>query len=89
MANFALIFTNRSQTETSLALLLRPNRMLWAILVGTVGVLALVVYLPGLRSMFSFGPLHRDDLAVCLLAGVGTFIAMAIVKRGMVRKRRS
>jgi P-type Ca2+ transporter type 2C len=81
MANFALIFTNRSQTERSLNLLLRPNRTLWVILVGTVGLLALVVYLPGLRSMFSFGPLHRDDLAACLLAGVGTFLAMAIVKR--------
>jgi len=31
--------------------------------------------------MFAFGPLHADDLAVCLSAGIGTFLALALLKR--------
>jgi len=82
-ANFALIFINRSQHETVLAGFRRPNPMLWGVLVATLVVLAVVVYLPGLRTIFAFGPLHADDITVCLSAGVGTFLALALLKRGI------
>jgi Ca2+-transporting ATPase len=79
--NFALIFINRSQHGTPLAGLRRPNPMLWAVLAATLTVLAVVVYLPGLRAMFAFGPLHADDFTVCLSSGIGTFLALAFLKR--------
>jgi Ca2+-transporting ATPase len=82
-ANFALIFINRAQHGTMLAGLRRPNRMLWGMMVITLIVLAVVVYLPGLRTMFGFGPLHADDFAVCLSAGIGTFITLALLRQGV------
>ncbi|HME70495.1 MAG TPA: cation-translocating P-type ATPase [Myxococcota bacterium] len=80
-ANFALIFINRSGVGTLFAGLWRPNPILWAVIVAALSVLAVVVYLPGLRTMFAFGPLHADDLTVCLSAGIGTFLALALLKR--------
>jgi Ca2+-transporting ATPase len=82
-ANFALIFINRFQHGTVLTGLRRPNPMLWGVMAITLAVLAVAVYLPGLRTMFAFGPLHADDFAICLCAGVGTFLALALLKRGM------
>jgi Ca2+-transporting ATPase len=81
-ANFALIFINRSQHGTVLRGLLRPNPLLWAVMGVTLTVLAIVVYLPGLQTMFAFGPLHSDDFIVCLSAGIGTFLTLALLKRG-------
>jgi len=81
-ANFALIFINRSQHGTLLRGLRRPNPLLWAMVGVTVIVLALVVYLPGLRTLFAFGPLHADDFTICLSAGIGTLLVLALLKRG-------
>ena len=80
-ANFALIFINRSHHGTAIAGLRRPNPMLWAVLATTITVLAVVIYLPGLRALFAFGPLHADDFTVCLSSGIGTFLALVILKR--------
>jgi len=81
-ANFALIFINRSQHGTVLRGLRRPNPLLWVVMGVTLTVLAIVIYLPGLRTIFAFGPLHADDFVVCLSAGIGTFLTLALLKRG-------
>jgi Ca2+-transporting ATPase len=81
-ANFALILINRSQSGTVLACLRRPNPMLWGVILVTLTVLGVVVYLPGLRVLFAFGPLHADDFIVCLAAGIGSFLSLALLKRG-------
>jgi Ca2+-transporting ATPase len=82
-ANFALIFINRAHHGTVIASLRRPNMMLWGMMLITLIVLAVVIYLPGLRTMFAFGPLHADDFTICLSAGIGTFLALALLKRGV------
>ncbi len=68
-ANLALILTNRSWTRTIVSMLREPNRALWWVVGGAALFLALVLYVPVLRDLFRFAPLHTVDLLICLIAG--------------------
>ena len=70
VANICLILTNRSWTRTALAMFRVPNRSLKWVIGGAVAFLALVLAAPLLRDLFHFGPLHHDDLALCVVVGV-------------------
>ena len=69
IANLALILTNRSWSRTLPTILRSPNTAWWWVVGGALGFLALVLYLPFLRSLFRFALLHANDVAVCLAAG--------------------
>lgn len=69
VANLGLILTNRSWSGLGRAPR-RQNRAFWWVTGGAVVFLALVIYLPGLRTLFRFAPLHPIDIALCLGAGV-------------------
>jgi len=69
VANLGLILTNRSWSRTIPAMMKEPNRALWWVAGGATAFLAMVVYLPFLRDLFHFAPLHTLDLPICLLAG--------------------
>ncbi len=68
-ANLGLILANRSWSKTILATLRIPNAAVWWVLGGASLFLALVLYLPFLRSLFSFNFLHIIDIVICLVAG--------------------
>ena len=70
VANLGLILTNRSWSRTIMATLRSPNTALWWVLGGASVFLALILYLPFLRNVFSFEYLHPFDLAICLVTGV-------------------
>lgn len=70
IANLCLILTNLSWSRTILATLRSPNKALWFVLTGTIIFLGLVLYIPFLRSLFSFDVLHSIDLWICLAAGI-------------------
>jgi Ca2+-transporting ATPase len=70
VANLGLIFTNRSRSGGGLASLKRKNRALWWVTSGAIAFLALVIYVPGLRDLFRFAPLHVLDVVLCVTAGV-------------------
>jgi Ca2+-transporting ATPase len=69
IGNLALILTNRSWTRTIPSMLRAPNAALWWVMAGAVAFLGLVLYVPTLRELFHFAPLHTRDLVLCLLAG--------------------
>ena len=69
VANLGLILTNRSWSRTIPAMMKEPNSALWWVVGGAAAFLALVIYVPFLRDLFHFAPLHLIDLAICLLAG--------------------
>ena len=86
LANVGLIIVNRSFRSSLSDAILRPNAALW-ILVGTVGaVLAAAIYWVPLRTLFHFGPLHWDDLAVCAAAGLGLIIVLEAGKKFLARR---
>jgi P-type Ca2+ transporter type 2C len=69
LANLGLILSEGSTTRLNLKILRSPNPALWWVLGGGVFFLAIVLYVPIVRQLFSFSFLHPIDLAICLLGG--------------------
>lgn len=80
IANLGLILTNRSWSRSILTTLRSPNAALWWVIGGAILFLALVIYVPFLRSLFRFTVLHPIDLAVCLMAGIASVLWFEILK---------
>lgn len=69
-ANLMLIITNLSWRDNAWVILKGGNRALWWILGGTILGMIGLFYMPFLRSIFHFSPLHLDDLSLTFAAGV-------------------
>ena len=87
VANFGLIFANRSWSQTIWSTLRTPNPALWSVLVGTILFLGLALYVPFLRELFHFSTLHADDLAISILAGLVSVLWFEGLK--VLRQRRA
>jgi Ca2+-transporting ATPase len=68
--NLALISANRSWSLSFWAILRRPNAAIWWVIGGALLLLCLVLYIPLLRGLFKFVPLHPIDLGICLMAAL-------------------
>ena len=80
VANIALILTNRSWTRTFLQILSTPNKAVWYVVVGALGFLSLALFTTYGRTLFRFGMLHGDDLAICFGAGVASVLWFELLK---------
>jgi Ca2+-transporting ATPase len=69
IGNLWLILANRSWSTTLLTSLRTPNPALWWVIGATLGFLAFVLYVPGLREVFGFTYLHANDVLLALAAG--------------------
>jgi Ca2+-transporting ATPase len=58
----------------------RPNAALWWIVGTAASLLVLAVTWPPAERLFSFGPLHADDLGVTLAAGVSVLVVVEVLK---------
>jgi Ca2+-transporting ATPase len=76
----ALIFVNRSFSVSLVTAFTRPNTALKYVLVVVVGILALTLAWPAAARLFRFGPLHADDLALTLGAGVVVLLILEALK---------
>jgi P-type Ca2+ transporter type 2C len=76
----ALIFVNRS-FASSLMAALRPNRALVSVLAGVAAILGISLAWPVTAALLRFGPLHADDLAVTLGAGLAVLVTLELLKR--------
>ncbi len=75
-----LIFVNRSFSASIVTAFRRRNAALrWVMLVVAV-MLGVTLLLPFAQRMFRFGPLHADDLAVTVAAGLATIIILEFLK---------
>lgn len=72
MANLALIFVNRSWTQTILGSLRKPNAALWWVTAGTFGVLALLLFVPGVRGLFHMSVLEPAPMSIAVVAGLAS-----------------
>jgi Ca2+-transporting ATPase len=85
----SLIFVNRSFGASLVTALRRPNRTLVLVLVAVVTMLSLTLLWPSARELFRFGPLHVDDLAVAVGAGVVVLVLLEALKLLYARWRPS
>ncbi|MBI5320466.1 cation-translocating P-type ATPase [Bradyrhizobium sp.] len=76
----SLIFVNRSFTSSLVEAFTRPNRTLALIIVFVTAMLALSLAWPAAASLFRFGPLHADDLAITVAAALVSLVLLEISK---------
>ncbi len=69
-----LISANRSWSRGIFGSLRSPNFAFWWVMTGALVFLAAVLYIPALRDIFRFAALHPNDLAICLGAGLLSFL---------------
>jgi len=86
IGNLWLILANRSWSTTLLASLRTPNSALWWVIGGTLGFLAFVLYVPGLREVFGFTYLHANDVLLALAAGAAGIAWFELFKWAKGRK---
>ena len=81
IANLSLVFINRSWTRSLWQTLRLPNRALWRVTGAALLLLAVVLYVPPVRGLFRFAPLHAPDLIFCATAGVVSVLWFELFKR--------
>jgi Ca2+-transporting ATPase len=86
IGNLWLILANRSWSGPLLASLRTPNPALWWVIGGTLGFLAFVLYVPGLREVFDFATLHTNDVLLALVAGAAGIAWFELFKWAKGRK---
>jgi Ca2+-transporting ATPase len=75
-----LILINRSFGASVWSAVRRPNPTLLWILLAIAAILTLTLAWPPAAHLFRFGPLHVDDLALTLAAGVIVFACLDLLK---------
>ncbi len=80
IANLGLILSNRVWSKNLIASFRNKNTALYIIIAATLALLTLVLFVPFLRNLFSFGILHPNDLALCFGAGVACILWFEAVK---------
>jgi Ca2+-transporting ATPase len=76
----SLILVNRSFSTSLVAAFRRPNPALAWILSAVTAILGLSLFWPAASALFRFGPLHADDLAMTLAAGIVVLIVLETLK---------
>jgi Ca2+-transporting ATPase len=75
-----IILVNRSWTRSAISMMRVPNPALWWVLSGAVIFLGAILTIPALQRLFSFAPLHPDDLTLSVAAGVVCLVWFELLK---------
>ena len=79
LANLGLILTNRFRSGILRGFYTR-NVAFWIITAATIVFLALVIYVPALRSLFKFEILHLNDILIVVSGGLIAIFACELIK---------
>lgn len=80
-ANIGLTLINRAFHRRSLfALLMRDNHVLWIVFAAVSVTLTTILTWPPLRSLFRFGPLSAEDIAIASATGIVVLVVLNIAK---------
>ena len=81
VGNIAMILAGRSFSTSIVRALSRLNPVLWTVLGVDAALLTAILGWPALRELFRFGPLHPDDLLLCIGVGFATLLVLELLKR--------
>jgi Ca2+-transporting ATPase len=70
LGNLFLILTNRSWSQSIVSILRARNKAMMWVFGGAILFLALVLYVPFLRGLFSFDMLSAVDVLICIGAAI-------------------
>lgn len=79
-ANIFLTLENRSLHLSLFRTIRQPNKLIPLIIAITIAITALLLYVPLLRSLFSFQPPHPRQLLFCIAVGILSVIWFELVK---------
>jgi P-type Ca2+ transporter type 2C len=79
--NAGLVLVNRSESRSLLAAFRQRNPALWWMLGATSAILAAILLIAPARHLFGFGPLHGDDVAIAVAAGITALLLLDLLKR--------
>ena len=82
ISNLALIFINRSDTNSVLSTLKIPNPALWWISSSTIIMLSLVMTLPFFHKLFQFCYVHPKHIIYCITATILCIVMLEGLKKG-------
>ena len=80
MTIVGLIFVNRSFSSSIVTAVTRRNPALRWVLFSVTAMLGVTLLWPFARALFRFGPLHWNDLAVTLAAGIVVLVVLEFTK---------
>lgn len=80
LGNLGLIYVNRSQSRLIINTIRERNVALWLITFGVITGLCLVLYIPLLRNLFSFGSPDPFELLLCFVAALVSILWFEIFK---------
>jgi P-type Ca2+ transporter type 2C len=80
LSNIGLILSNRFTSSNVIASLRSENKTLWWILGAAVVLLGLVLYVPPVRSLFTFGALQLSDIGLCIGIGLISIVGCEFIK---------
>lgn len=89
LGNIAVILAGRSFSTSVIRAFTRPNPVLWTVLGVDAILLATILSWPPMRNLFRFGPLHADDLGLCVAVGFGILLVLELLKRPFRRALRA
>ena len=81
LGNLGLILAQRSWSGGLTAALRRRNAAFWWIGAGATALLAATLWIPALRDLFRFSPLHGDDLALLVGTSLGCVVWLEALRR--------
>ncbi|XDD41911.1 cation-translocating P-type ATPase [Leptospira sp. WS60.C2] len=87
-SNLFLILANRSLHESMWSRMKIKNSMIAYVFVGTIGVLLLSIYLPGMNSLFRFVPLNFIQFGVSILVAFVGVLFYDMIKVSVSRRLR-
>jgi Ca2+-transporting ATPase len=88
-SNLFLIITNRNWSATIFRTIGMKNAALPWVLIGALAFLALVVYVPFLRDLFSFAFMNWTDFLIAAGAGIVSVLWFEVLKLFMRMKRKT
>lgn len=80
IANLGLILANRSRSRLIVNTLRSRNAALWWVVGGTLLLLVIVLYVPGVRDVFDMSLPSLPALALCLAAGIAAMLWFELLK---------
>ena len=86
LINIGLILVNRSYTSSLVQAFMRPNRALWILVAAITALLATALAWPAAQSLFHFGRLHWNELALSATAGFFSLFILEAIKSKWFRR---
>jgi Ca2+-transporting ATPase len=80
LASLVMVLVNRATDASLFNAFRRPNPALWYVAGAAVMVLTLAVYVPSVRELFRFGPMHADDLAAAVISAMALLFLFEAIK---------